>query len=140
MSFVYNLADVAVFPHCGEGFGLCHLEAMACGVPVIAHGITATPEIVKDGAGILVPTEQVPGPDGSMVDLELYFPAGDRGKRRPLVSLTRLVEAMETLYTDAELRGRMAQAARTVATSQDFSWDDAARGFDAILTKAAREG
>ncbi len=137
LSFVYNLADVAVFPHCGEGFGLCHLEAMSCGVPVIAHGVTATPEIVRDGAGLLVPTEQVRGPGGEMTDLRLYFPAGDRGKHRPLVSLSALVEAMEKVHGDAELRRTMGEAGRRVATSPEFSWDQVAERFDGILTRAA---
>ncbi len=138
MGFVYNLADVAVFPHCGEGFGLCHLEALACQVPVIAHGVAATPEIVRDDAGVLVPTEQVRSPDGKgTVDLTLYFPGDDRGKRRPLISMSRLVEAMELLYGDAELRQRMGRAGRRVATQPDFSWDSAARRFEGILVNAA---
>ena len=33
---LYNLADVYVMPSHGEGFGFVLLEAMACGVPVIA--------------------------------------------------------------------------------------------------------
>jgi len=137
LAFVYNLGDVAVFPHCGEGFGLCHLEAMACGVPVVAHGATATPEVVGEDAGILVPTEQVPGPDGEPTDLRLYFPAGDRAKHRPLISLSGLVQAMERLYADAELRGRMGAAGRERATSGTFDWDAAASRFDQILTAAA---
>ena len=141
MGFVYNLADVAVFPHCGEGFGLCHLEAMACEVPVIAHGATATPEIVKDGAGVLVPTEQIPTPNGEgMMDLKLYFPGNDRGKHRPLVSLSKLIEALETVYADAELRRDMGQAGRAVATSELFSWATVARRFDEILNIAASAG
>lgn len=137
LSFVYNLADVAVFPHCGEGFGLCHLEAMACGIPVIAHGVTATPEIVRDGAGILVPTAQVRGPDGEMGDLKLYFPAGDRGKHRPLISLADLVGAMETLYEDEDGRRKMGETGREIATLPEFSWDTVAQRFDGILTEAA---
>ena len=136
LAFVYNLADVAVFPHCGEGFGLCHLEAMACGVPVIAHGVTATPEIVRDGAGVLVPTAQVRGRDGKLEDLKLYFPGGDRGKLRPLVDLPALVEAMETLYAEPERRSAMGQKGREVATRPEFSWDAVARRFDEILSAA----
>ncbi len=41
--------DVLVFPSYFEGFGLVVLEAMACGVPVIASDATAGPELIEDG-------------------------------------------------------------------------------------------
>jgi glycosyltransferase involved in cell wall biosynthesis len=46
-------ASLYVTPSLYEGFGLTALEAMACGVPVIASNRTSFPEIVADG-GILV--------------------------------------------------------------------------------------
>jgi glycosyltransferase involved in cell wall biosynthesis len=36
MATLYRSHDVTCLPHMGEGFGLCALEAMACGCPVIA--------------------------------------------------------------------------------------------------------
>lgn len=50
------MADLFVFPSLYEGFGLPVLEAMACGVPVIASNRTSLPEVVGD-AGILVNPE-----------------------------------------------------------------------------------
>ncbi len=49
----YNAADLFVYPSLHEGFGLPLLEAMACGVPVVASNATAIPEAVGD-AGQLV--------------------------------------------------------------------------------------
>ncbi len=52
---LYNLADVYVMPSRGEGFGFVLLEAMACGVPVIASRHDGGREAVRDGElGILV--------------------------------------------------------------------------------------
>lgn len=49
---LYNGADLFVFPSRYEGFGLPPLEAMACGVPVIAARATSVPEVIGD-AGLL---------------------------------------------------------------------------------------
>lgn len=46
----YRLADSFVMPGRGEGFGIVYLEAMACGVPVVASTRDASREAVRDGA------------------------------------------------------------------------------------------
>lgn len=50
---LYNGAIVFVFPSIEEGFGLPLVEAMACGLPVIASRVSSLPEVVGT-AGILV--------------------------------------------------------------------------------------
>lgn len=51
----YRLADLYVMPSQGEGFGFVILEALACGVPVVASRLDGTREAVLDGKlGILV--------------------------------------------------------------------------------------
>ncbi|MBK8640046.1 MAG: glycosyltransferase family 4 protein [Chromatiaceae bacterium] len=51
----YRLADAFVMPGRGEGFGFVFLEAMACGVPVVASTLDGSREAVRDGAlGLLV--------------------------------------------------------------------------------------
>lgn len=45
----YRLADVFAMPGRGEGFGIVYLEAMACGVPVIASCKDASREAVQNG-------------------------------------------------------------------------------------------
>lgn len=47
---LYNLADVFVFPSKIEGFGLPLLEAMTCGVPVIASDRGSIPEVAGNAA------------------------------------------------------------------------------------------
>lgn len=51
--YLYNLASLFVYPSFFEGFGMPPLEAMRCGVPVIASNNSSLPEIVGDG-GILI--------------------------------------------------------------------------------------
>lgn len=54
---LYRLADVYAMPSRGEGFGFVFLEAMACGVPVIASKVDGSREAVLDGqlGGIVDP-------------------------------------------------------------------------------------
>ncbi len=52
---VYRLADAFVMPGRGEGFGFVFLEAMACGIPVVASSIDGSREAVRQGElGLLV--------------------------------------------------------------------------------------
>jgi mannosyltransferase len=57
----YRALDLFVAPQRWEGFGLTPLEAMACGVPVVATRVGAFEELVVDGrTGALIPPEDVP--------------------------------------------------------------------------------
>jgi len=81
----WNSVSVAVVPSFYEPFGLVALEAMACGVPVVAAAVGGLKEIVQDGeSGLLVP----PGDAGS------------------------LALGLTTLLTDEFLRRRLATGAR----------------------------
>ncbi len=50
---LYNEAALLAFPSVEEGFGLPAVEAMACGLPVVAHRGHAVAEVLAD-AGVLV--------------------------------------------------------------------------------------
>jgi glycosyltransferase involved in cell wall biosynthesis len=45
----YRLADLFVMPGRGEGFGIVYLEALACGIPVVASSLDASREAVRNG-------------------------------------------------------------------------------------------
>lgn len=54
--FYLNAADVFVMPSYHESFGLAALEAMACGVPVVASRVGGLKTFIKNGeTGYLIP-------------------------------------------------------------------------------------
>jgi glycosyltransferase involved in cell wall biosynthesis len=56
LPFYYNVADLFALPSkSGEGLPLVALEAMACGLPVIATNVGGTSEVMNEAYGKLVP-------------------------------------------------------------------------------------
>src|SRR5262249_20277261 len=74
----YRLANCYVMPSAGEGFGFVILEALACGVPVVASNKDGTREAVRNGAlGLLV------DPDDSQVIIEAVMECLNRPRTVP---------------------------------------------------------
>lgn len=65
---VLQAADLFLLPSTTESFGLGALEAMACGVPVVASNVGGLPEVVVDGTtGFLLPPDDLEGmADGAL--------------------------------------------------------------------------
>jgi glycosyltransferase involved in cell wall biosynthesis len=56
---IYQQADLFILPSVQESFGLVILEAMSCGVPVIATENTGGPDIISEGIdGFIVPAAE----------------------------------------------------------------------------------
>jgi N-acetyl-alpha-D-glucosaminyl L-malate synthase BshA len=67
-----SVADLFLLPSLQESFGLSALEAMACGVPVIASRVGGLPEVVDHGVtGFLYPPAAVEEMSASAIDLLL---------------------------------------------------------------------
>ncbi|MFQ6019796.1 MAG: glycosyltransferase [Dehalococcoidia bacterium] len=81
----YNAADVCVIPSHYESFSLVALEAMACGVPVVASRVGGLRDTVRDGeTGYLVPWH-CPEPFAERLSLVL----GNRELRQSLGLIAR---------------------------------------------------
>ena len=59
LATLYRNARALIFPSLAESFGLCIIEAMACGTPVLTGNITAMPEVAGGAALIVDPCETV---------------------------------------------------------------------------------
>jgi glycosyltransferase involved in cell wall biosynthesis len=74
LPFYYNAADLFVLPSkSGEGLPLVALEAMACGLPVIATNVGGTSEVMSENYGKLVP----PNSPVSLAEAILEFSGKD---------------------------------------------------------------
>ncbi len=56
---LYNQASLFVYPSIFEGFGLPALEAMSCGLPVIATNTSSIPEVYPNSDFLLNPFDEV---------------------------------------------------------------------------------
>ena len=55
---MYNMAELFVYPSVFEGFGLPVVEAMQCGLPVIASNSSSIPELVDDKRLLFDPIDE----------------------------------------------------------------------------------
>jgi glycosyltransferase involved in cell wall biosynthesis len=111
---LYSEAELAVVPSLYEGFSLPAIEAMACGVPLVATTGGALPEVV--------------GEDG---DTALLVPPGDSDA---------LAGAIRRALDDPELRDRIGAAGRQRVIER-WTWRHTATGtveqYRALLAETA---
>ena len=55
---ILSVADLFLLPSSEESFGVAALEAMACGVPVVASRVGGLPEVIEDGVSGFLHDEQ----------------------------------------------------------------------------------
>ena len=101
-------ADVLALPSLHEGFGLALVEALACGLPVVASRTGPIPELVRDGeTGILVEpgnaTELADSLATILLDDDRRRLMGALGREDAVArfSLPEMVRQLETVYERA---------------------------------------
>ncbi|MBO8448887.1 MAG: glycosyltransferase [Bacteroidetes bacterium] len=67
----YAGTDVAVFLSRAESFGVSAVEAMSCGVPVVASAADGFREVLEDGGGIIVPVEDADAAAEAMMKMAM---------------------------------------------------------------------
>jgi glycosyltransferase involved in cell wall biosynthesis len=108
LAALYAEADVFVLASRFEGYGMAYAEAIAHGLPIIGSNAGAIPETVPPAAGLLVAPGDIPA----------------------------LAQALRRVIGDAELRWRMANAARSAAP-QLPTWRQSAEIFARALETLA---
>ena len=103
-----SVSDVFLLPSLQESFGLSALEAMACGVPVVASNVGGLPEVVADGAtGFLHPPSDIEAMAESAIavlsDSALHARLAAEGVRSAMerFSADRIVPQYAALYERA---------------------------------------
>ncbi|MCS0501660.1 glycosyltransferase family 4 protein [Ancylobacter mangrovi] len=96
----YGALDLYVAPQRWEGFGVTPLEAMACGVPVVATTVGAFDELVVEGeTGNLVP----PGDVDAMAQAVRAFMALDEAERATRAEAARRhIEMTHSIEIEAQ--------------------------------------
>jgi glycosyltransferase involved in cell wall biosynthesis len=88
---LYQGADAFVFPSLSEGFGFPPLQAMACGVPVVASDLPVLREVLGEAAVFVDPHDS-----------------------------NAIAEAMNTVVSDGQLADRLVGAGRTQAAKYSW--------------------
>jgi glycosyltransferase involved in cell wall biosynthesis len=105
MGRLYRNACLLAAPTRHESFGLVLGEAMACGLPVIATGVTAIPEVVVDGVtGLLAPVN----------------------------NCVAVANALEALLGDPQRAVAMGEAGR-VHVEESFGWSKIIQQWEQLL-------
>ena len=103
-----SISDVFLLPSAQESFGMAALEAMACGVPVVASRVGGLPEVIEHGVtGFLHPLDALDDMAASAVTVlthrQRHREIADAARRRVHQEFCaeRIVPMYEALYAAA---------------------------------------
>jgi len=101
---IYSLSKIFLYPSLRESFGIPMLEAMGCGVPVIASNTSSMPEVSGGAAHIINPyhpEEITQAMIKILADKDYYKERCEKGmERNKLFSWKNMAAEVLTLYND----------------------------------------
>ncbi|MCS7297021.1 MAG: N-acetyl-alpha-D-glucosaminyl L-malate synthase BshA [Bacteroidia bacterium] len=94
------IGDIFILTSAYESFGLAALEALACGVPVVAPAVGGLPEVIKPEAGRLFPPNDVHAACTAILEVLRNLPVYRSGARHIALEYDthRIVPHYERLY------------------------------------------
>jgi glycosyltransferase involved in cell wall biosynthesis len=114
---IYNAFDVMALPSTSEGFGLPILEAMACGVPVIATDYSAPPELLEGR--------------GKLIRIKEKIVVGRYNIEQAVADTGHLAQLLQELYDDTPQRARLSQEARSFAAG--LTWERCVQAWNTVI-------
>lgn len=106
---ILRAADVFILPSLVEGLSISLLEAMACGVACIATNAGADEEVINEGAGVVIDTQDVTTQLKTLLPLfrdhpELTSVLGQKARQRVLerYTLAQNLVRLEKLYSEVK--------------------------------------
>ena len=105
---IMQIAEVFLLPSLVEGLSLSLLEAMSTGTACVATDAGADGEVLDNGAGIVISTENVVTQLKTIIPILVDHPSftkalGEKGRARVIERYTiqKNIEALEKLYLDS---------------------------------------
>jgi glycosyltransferase involved in cell wall biosynthesis len=137
LNLVYNSLDVQVTTTQGEGWGLTHMEGMACKTPQVVPNFGALAEWGK-GAMCFVPVSSYMCVPGQIRFIEGIAPFNINTIGAE-VHEDSFVETLHKLYLNKQLRKKLGAAGNRRARQKQFRWESVAKQFDKVFREVLRE-
>jgi len=122
LKYVYGALDVMLSTATGEGWGLMHMEGMACGIPQILPDWSALGEWAADAACMVPCTSVVCTPN----NINALGGVPDEAKT---------VRALDLVYRNPQYRASLAEKGLALVQRPEFRWEAIGAQFEETLTQ-----